>query len=173
MNMEQQFKQFLVNNINKYVEVSDPTNKYQCFDLVVAWTDFLKIPRSFPFLYAYQIYTNYGINQSKYFDRIYNSPDAVAQVGDIIVWSGQYNRGAGHTAICKKADVYTLECFSQNDPRGKPSILKSYNYTNILGWLRPKYLTIQQREAAAIEILKSGDNSQDKEYKLKQLYRVI
>lgn len=170
--MENLFKDFLNKNLNKYVEVVDPSNKYQCFDLVVAWTDYLKIPRSFPFLYAYEIYTKYGDQQRKYFDRIYNSPEAIAQTGDIVVWSGQYNGGAGHTAICKKADLYNLECFSQNDPKGKPSIVRTYGYTNILGWLRPKYLTIEQREAKAIEILKSNDNDFDKVYKLKQLYRI-
>lgn len=170
--MEQQINQFIQQNLNKYVEVVDSSNKYQCFDLVVAYTDFLKIPRSFPFIYAYEIYTKFGDSQKKYFDRIYNSPDAVAQSGDILVWSGQYNKGAGHTAICKKADLYTIEAFSQNDPTGKPSIIRTYKYDNILGWLRPKYLTIEQRETKAIEILKSNDNDFDKIYKLKQVYRI-
>lgn len=172
--MENQFNQFLAQNLNKYVEVVDPTNKYQCFDLVLAWTDYLKIPRSFPFVYAYEIYTKYGDFQKKYFDRIFNSPDAVAQCGDIVVWSGQYNKGPGHTAICKKADLYTLECFSQNDPTGKPSILRNYPYTNILGWLRPKavVLTPEQLVAKSKEILQSNSNDFDKVYKLKQLYKI-
>lgn len=172
--MENLFNQFLSANLNKYVEVVDPSNKYQCFDLVIAWTDYLKIPRSFPFVNAYEIYTKYGDFQKKNFDRIFNSPDAVAQTGDIIVWSGQYNNGAGHTAICKSADLYNLVCFSQNDPVGKPSILRTYGYTNILGWLRPKVvnLTPEQLVAKSKEILQSNDNDFNKVYKLKQLYKI-
>lgn len=176
--MEQQIQSFINQNNNKFIKVLPNNLPPQCFDLVVKWTDTLGIPHApgnpspFPVVNAYEIYTKFGDFQAKYFDRIFNSPDAVAQAGDIIVWSGQYNRGVGHTAVCKKADLYSLECFSQNDPTGKPSIVRTYNYTNILGWLRPKYSTIEQREAKAIEILKSNDNDFDKVFKLKQVYRL-
>lgn len=124
---------------NKYLERVDPTNPFQCFDLVVAYCDdVLKIPRVFPFQYAYEIYTKFGPLQAQYFDRIYNDPNAIAKPQDIIVWSGQYNNGAGHTAVDNKADLYNLECFTQNDPKGSKCILRSYNYKNILGFLRPK-----------------------------------
>lgn len=142
------FKEFLNKYNGKPVEVSDPTNRNQCFDLVVAWTDSLGIPRIFPFLYAYQIYTAFGYEQSKYFDRIVNTPEAVPKEGDIVVWSGNYNAyykngkkilGAGHTAIATgKGDIKTFEAFAQNDPTGTYSVLKTYNYSHVIGWLRPK-----------------------------------
>lgn len=132
------FSDFLTKWNNKFCEVVDPTSLNQCFDLVVAWTDALGIPRVFPFQYAYQIYSNFGPTQAQYFDRIFNGPDDVPKEGDIIVWSYYYNYGAGHTGVCKSADLYTLNVFEQNDPLGTNCHLRAYGYSNILGWLRPK-----------------------------------
>lgn len=123
----------------KYVESNDPTNLYQCYDLALQFTIELGIPKGiFPYLNAYQIYTNFGTEQAKYFDRIYNSPNAVAKEGDLIVWGNSYNYAGGHVGMCKSADVWNLNCFVQNDPMRTPAHMKTYNYNFILGWLRPK-----------------------------------
>ncbi|MEM3335422.1 MAG: CHAP domain-containing protein, partial [Thermoplasmata archaeon] len=108
------------------------------------WCDELGLPRLFPHLYAYQIYTVDTDEKKKYFDKIANTSDAYPQAGDIVVWSKSYNGTAGHTAVAtglhqtqgKSSDWF--EAFSQNDPTGSPCILKKYSYNNVLGWLRPK-----------------------------------
>ncbi|MEM5875578.1 MAG: CHAP domain-containing protein [Candidatus Aenigmatarchaeota archaeon] len=142
--MENKLKNFISKWLNKYLEVVDPTNKNQCFDLIVAWCDELGIPRVFSHLYAYQIYTVDTDDKKKYFDKIPNTADAYPQAGDIVVWAKTYNGTAGHTAIAtglhqtqgKSTDWF--EAFSQNDPVGSPCILKKYSYNHVLGWLRPK-----------------------------------
>ena len=139
------FKDFVAKWNNKYCEVVGPSSPNQCFDLVVAWADNLGVPRVngrsiFPFTYAYQIYTNYGDLHKKYFERIFNDPNAIPKEGDILVWSYYYNYSAGHTAIYHSGDVLRLKAFSQNDPIGRPCILRDYSYSNVLGWLRPKVL---------------------------------
>jgi len=137
------FTDFVAKWNNKYCEVVGPTSPNQCFDLVVAWADALGIPRVngrsvFPFTYAYQIYSNFGTLQAQYFTKIFNDPNAVPKEGDILVWSYYYNNTAGHTAIYHSGDVLRIRAFSQNDPTGKPCILRDYSYKHILGWLRPK-----------------------------------
>lgn len=142
--MDTKLKNFINKWLNKYLEVVDPTNRNQCFDLVVGWCDELGLPRLFPHLYAYQIYTVDTEDKKKYFDKIENTADAYPIAGDIIVWSKSYNGTAGHTAVAtgnhqtqgKSTDWF--EAFSQNDPTGSPCILKKYSYNNVLGWLRPK-----------------------------------
>lgn len=138
------FDDFLSENNNKFVEIVDPDSPFQCFDLVVAWCDELLIPRVLGFYFAYQIFTDFSDNvQGLYFDRIVNTPDAIPQRGDIVVWDKNYNGTAGHTGIATgKGDLDTFECFEQNDPTGSNSHLTVYEYNWVLGWLRPKVLQI-------------------------------
>lgn len=139
------FNQFLEKWLGKPCEVVDPIAEDQCVDLVVAWCDFLGIPRVFPFKYAYQIFTSYSLTQSQYFDRFYNTPDFLPRKGDIVVWSWYYNNASGHTGIAtgrgkaegKKSDWFS--CFVQNDPVGeKCQVIENYGFDYILGALRPK-----------------------------------
>lgn len=159
---------------NKYVEVVDPTNYAQCFDEVLQWCVELGIPKNvFPFTYAYQIYTNFGGLQATYFDRIYNSPDAVPKEGDILVWGNNYNYAGGHTGIYKSGDVWNVNAFIQNDPIKTPCHMKTYNYNYILGWLHPKNygipLTCDQKLSQIKVIANSTDADSNKIYKIKQL----
>jgi len=140
----------LTDFINKWsgkpCEVTDPSNKNQCFDLAVAWTDALGIPRVFPFLYAYQIYANFGPEQAKYFTRIenglFNSPGA----GDVVVLKPGYNGGAGHVVVATgNSNWWGFEAFSQNDPLGSYCYVRWYNFgymqnSGVYGWLHPKVL---------------------------------
>ena len=152
--------EFLTKWNNEYCEVVDPSNPNQCFDLVVAWADSLTIPRVFPFAYAYQIYSNFGPLQAQYFDRIFNGPNDIPKEGDIIVWSWYYNNAGGHTGVCKVGRLYDLEVFEQNDPIGSTCHVKTYGYTNVLGWLRPKnysvVLSLEQKIAKVISILNTS-----------------
>ena len=135
------FDDFLNQNNNKYVEAVDPTNPYQCFDLVVAWCIALGLPQNIfaGLLYAYQIFNPSTSLAANHFDYILNTTDAIPQKGDIIVWSKSFNGTAGHTAISTgKGDINTFECLEQNDPIGSNSHLKTYNYDCVIGWLRFK-----------------------------------
>ena len=171
--------QFIAENNNKYVEWVDPSNKYQCFDLILKWSDNLGIPRVFPFLYAYQIYSSFGPTQAQHFTRIFNGPNDVPKEGDILVWSYYYNYSAGHTAVCQSADINRVRAFSQNDPVGKPCILRDYSYSNILGWLRPKVylpaplpLTWEQKGRKTIEIVNGLGSDSDKVQLVRKVYGV-
>lgn len=129
--------EFITKWNNKFCEVTDPTNPNQCYDLAIAWTDALGIPRVFPFMYASQIYTNFGSLQAQYFDRIANTVDAVPQAGDIIIWDGS----VGHVAIATgKGDLNGFTSFDQNWPLNSVCHYQDHNYDNppVLGWLRPK-----------------------------------
>lgn len=158
----------------KYCEVTDPTNPNQCFDLVVAWTDNLGIPRVFPFMFAYQIYTSFGTLQAKYFDRIVNTPDAVPNPGDIVVWGNNYNFAGGHTGIYVAGDVWSLNAFEQNDPMRSVCHIRNYNYNYVLGWLRPKIITQQplndtQKVNAITKEMQSNNSNDTKISNIKKI----
>jgi len=174
------FSEFFSKWNGKYCEVSDPTNPNQCFDLVVAWTDSLGIPRTFNYMYAYQIYSNFGTEQAKYFDKIYNGPAASPRQGDIPVWSWYFNYSGGHTGVATGKGVTTgtytdwFECFEQNDPLKSVCHLKTYSYSNVLGWLRPKNYGIpltdtQKWQATAIMVDDTTIPDSDFRYKVRKL----
>lgn len=138
--------EFILENNNKPLEVYDPSNKNQCVDLVLGWLKKLGLGNLIPLgiVNAYQIYNPSTPALKAHFDIIANSPTGVPQAGDIVVWSSAYGP-AGHTAVATgKGDTNSFEAFSQNDPTGKPCILKTYTYTKVLGWLRPKTLPVEQ-----------------------------
>lgn len=138
--MEQKFKDFLNQYNGKFVEVVDPSSKYQCFDLADAWLDFLGIPKdSIAHYYAYQIYTDATDRTRQFFDLIPNTPDGVPQVGDVVIFGKQVGI-AGHVCIRSngQGDANAFESFDQNWPTGSPAHLQQHNYVGVLGWLRPK-----------------------------------
>jgi len=83
---------------------------------------------------AADIWSNYPTD---HFDRIFNTPEGVPQPGDIIIWSRSYG-AFGHVAIVTEANVNTFKALSQNDPIGRETHIREYNYAHVLGWLRPK-----------------------------------
>lgn len=76
-------------------------------------------------------------NLKNYFDKVPNTPEGVPQAGDVMIWNKKYGP-YGHIAIVDSATVDSFTCLSQNDPLGQPTILKSYKYVNVYGWLHPK-----------------------------------
>lgn len=138
-------QEFITKWNGKYLERYDSSNKHECVDLILGYIDeVLGLGSIIPI----------GIlNASDLWDKTHklsphvykhsNTPQAVPQAGDIIVFSKSYNNGPGHTAIATgKGNTTSFEAFSQNDPLGKPCILKTYNYSFVTGWLRPKVLDI-------------------------------
>lgn len=140
---------FINKNSGKYLEVIDQSNKNQCFDLAVGWMDYIGIPRLasggsvFPHLYAYQIFTVWSGEKTKYFDKIPNGDRDQPQAGDLVVFGNTYG-SAGHVAIATgqgtanglSTDYFIA--FSQNDPIGSKCVEKRYNYNHVIGWLRAK-----------------------------------
>jgi hypothetical protein len=173
------YTDFLAQNNGKPVEVVDPTNLDQCFDLAVAWCMAMGLPSSIfnGCLYAKQIWTPSTTLAVQKFNYIDNTPTNVPQQGDIIVWSGYYQSwwggGAGHTGIATgNGDVNTFECFEQNDPTGTYSHLRWYNYNCVLGWLRLKpqvVLTDTQKVAQIKTWANSTIADSDFRYKVKTL----
>lgn len=145
-------QEFIDKYNNQPVEVVDPTNRNQCFDLVVKYCmEVLGLPITIfgGLTYAYQIWSPSTKMAVENFDYIENSTTANPIEGDIVVWSHWYNFswnfwGAGHTGVAtgkgvaegKSSDWF--ECFEQNDPTGTYSHLRIYNYNNVVGWLRKK-----------------------------------
>ena len=131
-------EQFVDTWRGKKVEMYDPSNKYQCVDLVLAWIKEQGCGSLIPLgiMNAYELYTKTPKKVLEYYTKIENTLEAIPQAGDIPVWSSGYGP-AGHTAVCTGwAGQTQFEAFSQNDPIGAPCIIKRYNYDNILGWLR-------------------------------------
>jgi len=148
------FNTWLAKVDGKKVETVDPTNKYQCVDLAVSWLDALGIPRLaggssiFPHLHAYQIYTVWSGEKLKYFTRHANTPDAMPQKGDLIVWGSTYGT-SGHVAVCTdNVDLNAFWAVSQNDPIGSATFVRRYNYNHVLGWLR--YKTVSETTTPVI-----------------------
>jgi len=172
------FNEFLNKWNNKYCEVVDATNPNQCFDLVVAWTDSLGIHRVFNFNYAYQIYASFGPQQAQYFDRIYNGPSASPREGDIVVWDWYYNYAGGHTGVATGKGVTTgayndwFECFEQNDPSGSRCHLRTYSYSHVSGWLRPKNYTTLTKEQQMLAIINTPISDPDFRNKVRAIYGV-
>lgn len=89
---------------------------------------------------AKDIFTNYPTD---YFTRVLNTPDAVPETGDVIIWGsglGEY----GHVAIFSEGDVDSFTSFDQNYPTGSKCHFQKHNYNSVLGWLHPVNLTPDQ-----------------------------
>ena len=134
-------------NINTFITTYngkkvDYDNSYgsQCVDLFRFYVrDVLGTPQPKGVTGAKDFWTNYetDANLNKYFDKIPNSPTGVPQAGDVMVWGSGYGQ-FGHIAIVTEATVNSFKALSQNDPLNRETHIKSYNYNNTLGWLRPK-----------------------------------
>lgn len=155
MDIKKTFTQFFNKYNQTFVEKVDATNKNQCFDLAVAWLDELGLPRSFNHIYAQDIYLKPTAKTLENFDRIPNTPEAIPQTGDIVVWKGSYNGGVGHVGIATgRGTLDEFECFEQNDPIGSKAHNKLYSYAHVAGWLRDKRAVTQVEPTCDCEATK-------------------
>ena len=123
-------------------------NKGECVGLVCVYVDTLQLPHIWG--HAMDLFIN---ADEKFFEKILNTPDAIPQVGDIVVWAKAFNGTFGHTGIATgTGDLNTFECFEQNDPIGSNCHLKTYNYNNVKGWVRP---IVEQSQQLIIDQLKA------------------
>lgn len=72
------------------------------------------------------------------FDWVRNTPTGVPPRGAIMVWNGNVGGGWGHTGVVTSANVNTFDCYQQNDPFNSGMHVKTYNYSNVIGWGIPK-----------------------------------
>jgi len=108
----------------------------QCVDVYRQYCkEVFAVPQSPPVVGAADIWESY---LSEYFERIGNTPDGVPVKGDIIIWSKFAGGGFGHVAIFSSGDTNNFISFDENWPVGSVCHFQPHNYTNVLGWLRPK-----------------------------------
>ena len=124
---------------DKYNSVGIDWDKYygyQCVDLYRQYVhEVLNLPQSPGVEGAKDIWETY---LKEHFDRFKNDPDAVPELGDIIVWNKFAGNSYGHVGIYSSGDVNSFTSFDQNWPVGSLCHYQPHNYTNVLGWLRPK-----------------------------------
>lgn len=135
------YESFIKNNLGKAVEREDSTNLNQCFDWAFAYLDdVLEVPRSsIRHLRAYEIWTLATDETKKYFDLIPNSPIAVPQKGDIVVF-GTAVGVSGHVCIASGNNQGTTQFQSTDQNWGNHSFVEYiwHNYVGVFGWLRKK-----------------------------------
>lgn len=148
MDVKALIQQFIGAHNNVFISILKPGR--QCFDLAVKWTDLLNVPHfpgnpsPFPYANAYEIYTKPNDVTRKYFDFIQNTPDAIPQAGDIVVWDKTLNGGIGHVAVANgNAGTSYFESFDQNWVPGTPCKIIRHSYNYVLGWLRLKVANTQ------------------------------
>ena len=113
---------------------NNEVNKGECVGLASVFMDYFNIPHVYG--NAKDIFYN---APDEYFEKILNTIDAIPQKGDIICWDGKMGGGYGHIGMDNgNAKQLTLDVFQQNDPTGSNCHVKTYNYNNIIGWLRVK-----------------------------------
>lgn len=135
------FDQFITKWTGKHVDF-DGIYPDQCFDLAHQYIyDVLGIKDTKIIAHpaAYQIYSDFNQNgiDSKYFDKIANTPTGVPQKGDIIVFGtaiGIY----GHVSIFYSGNTTAFKSFDANWPVNTLPHLQDHNYTGVVGWLRFK-----------------------------------
>lgn len=108
---------------------------FQCVDVYRMYCkEVLEIPQSPSVVGAKDIWDTY---LRAYFEKIENTLTAVPEQGDVIIWNvGTY----GHIAICDSANIDSFISFEQNwthlDGTGVTE-LRTHQYKDVLGWLRP------------------------------------
>ena len=136
--MRDKLNQFIENLNGQFVEVSSKEAIYQCMDLAYVWVFSLGFPKAtIQNQYAYQVFTAPKDITYQYFDVIANTPNGIPLDGDLVVWKGGT---AGHIAIALDGGTTSkFRCFEQNNPLGTNAHIGEKFYTNVLGWLRPKF----------------------------------
>lgn len=113
----------------------------QCVDLArFYWQEVINIPQPKGVVGAADFWTNFPTDPALNLnhEKIPNTPSGVPQKGDIIIWSKATGGGYGHIAIFLEGDGNSFTSLDQNWPTLSKVTKTKHNYTNVLGWLRPK-----------------------------------
>jgi CHAP domain len=145
---------------------------YQCMDLYRQYVqEALGFPQSPGVAGAADVYDHY---LTDYFDRFENTPEALPQRGDIIIWR-RVDDGLpdGHIAIFISGDLLTFTSFDQNSPHGSYCHYRDHQYTNVHGWLRPKQPPIVPSDDERLKwiaaVMADGSDAHSKLHKLRNI----
>lgn len=88
---------------------------------------------------AYGYWSNFPAPLSDYYEKIENTPDLTPQLEWIPIWSTKTGNGYGHIEIVcdDTATKQYFTSFGQNW-NGRQAHLTKHNYTNVVGFLKPK-----------------------------------
>ena len=141
-------QEFITKWTGKFAEISGPTAKNQCVDLVNQYIQDVLELSIIPWTNAVDFPSKAG---DKY-DYILNTPEGVPQAGDIVVWGPP----PGHIVVFIDGNTRGFNSFDQNYPIGSPCHIQNHpTYFNVKGWLRKK-------ENQVIKPLEYKLNFQDK-----------
>lgn len=185
------YDQFYGQFNNQSVEVTDPNNLDQCFDLAVAWCIALGLPITIfsGLSQAYQIWnpsTALAKQNFTYIPNVVNDPTVKPIKGDLVVF-GQKVGVSGHVSVdTGNSDGKNVVSFDQNwdtahyyhiDPKTGLHIPYSRvvvheNYFGVLGWLRFKGTALSDHDLVVktTEILKSHDTNDNTVFRINKLY---
>lgn len=133
----------------KYCEIAGSANaKNQCVDLANAYIrDVLGLP-----IIEWTNAIDFPTKAGDKYDYILNSPTNIPQKGDLIIWKPT----PGHIAIFIEGNANRFTSFDQNFPVGSKCHIQEHNYTNVLGWLRPK---VDDQQAVIDELRTARDKN--------------
>lgn len=126
------YQTFKAQNLGKLVDDGAGYYKGECVSLVKRWILFNGWPMKMGNAIDWQH------NGDNFYQWIPNTPSGVPIQGDMVVFN---YKPYGHIGICETAGVNTINLLNQNFPKGNdtdPVQITSFNYTHVLGWLRPK-----------------------------------
>jgi hypothetical protein len=116
---------------------------FQCMDLYQQYNRDVVGAFAVPCPAAADVWTNHPFN---FYTKISNTPTAVPQKGDIIIWKKASSLPYGHIAIFIEGDVNKFVSLDQNWPIGSVTHKQSHDYKNVQGWLRPNKFIPQKQE---------------------------
>lgn len=125
------FDEFIVRWNGKGVD-TDGYYGFQCMDLAHKYAVDV-VGKDIPVGNANEMW-NFEIEG---YDKIFNSPTAVPNKGDIVIWGTGIGIN-GHIAIFISGDTNSFLSFDQNWPIGSLCHSQNHNYTGVLGWFHPK-----------------------------------
>lgn len=105
----------------------------------------------------------------EYYDFIKNTPTGVPQPGDIVIWNRRAGGGFGHVAIFLRGDINRFTSLDQNWPTLDKVTETEHNYTNVIGWLRPKKGSDMQIDEATFNKLVANSTKWDGVHKYLEL----
>lgn len=108
----------------------------QCVDLVAMYC--VEVLGTEPYYANAADWWNY--NDNKFAAKIPIGSGQTPQKGDIVIWSSSTpgSGGSGHIDVWLSGDRSNFTGFDQNWPSGSYCHKQNHNYSNILGWYRPK-----------------------------------
>ena len=132
--------QFITKYTNKGIDF-DGSFGNQCMDLYRQYVkEVLSFPQSPAVPGAKDVWDTYLTDR---FTKISNTPTNTPKNGDVVIWGtkiGQF----GHIAIFVDGTATKFNSFDQNFPIGSLCHIQSHTYNGVLGWLRPRSVTMNE-----------------------------